>query len=56
MTTPHPNLADLIDENRRLRQGIAEARKQLAGAVGLLRKGLDDEDIFAETPVEVGPR
>jgi repressor LexA len=49
----HFNLADLMEDNRLLRQAIAEARRHLDSAAASLREVLDDEVFVVETPMEV---
>ena len=53
METTHPNLADLMEDNRLLRQAIDEARRHLDNAGSSLRQVLTEEAFVEETPMEV---
>jgi repressor LexA len=52
MTTEHQNLSKLREENRFLRQAIAEAKTHLNKAAARLRDVLRDEVIIEGTPLE----
>jgi repressor LexA len=53
MATQHPNLAELMKDNRRLRQAIDGARRNLDNAAASLREVLDQEVFVEGTPMEV---
>ena len=52
MSDEHPNLSDLSEENRSLRQAMIEAKRHLNNAAAQLRKALSDEQIIDATPME----
>jgi DNA-binding MarR family transcriptional regulator len=53
MAAAHPNLADLTEDNRLLRQAIDEAGRHLDSAAASLRKALVHEVLVEETPMEM---
>ena len=53
MTAENPNMADLMEENRLLRQAIAGAQRHLDSGAARLRGVLDDEAFIEETAIEV---
>jgi hypothetical protein len=53
MASALPSFADLKEDNRLLRQAIAEVRKNLASATARLREVFDEEAFVEELPTEV---
>lgn len=53
MATAHRHMADLMEDNRRLRQAITEVRRQLDNAAARLREVLNEQAFVEETPMEV---
>ncbi|MDA1054975.1 MAG: MarR family transcriptional regulator [Planctomycetota bacterium] len=54
MSDEHPNLSDLSEENKILRQAMIEAKRHLNDAAARLRNVLSDEVIIDATPLEAG--